>query len=191
MSLKLSIGCLVILMASHGRSRNNFVQTTIEKKVEANIMVSGALITNQIADSASRKRVMSYIVKDKQKEETRINNIMIESNKETLKKANEAITNGDYEKFLSFCTDDTKWIFVADETLEGKEAVRRYMTKAYLEPPKFKVDNLIGEGDFVTAVGNISLKDENGKIVHYSYCDVWRFRAGKMAELKAYVIEMK
>jgi predicted ester cyclase len=52
---------------------------------------------------------------------------------------------------------------VADETLQGKEAVRQYMAKAYVEPPKFKVDNLISEGDFVTAVGNISLKDKNGK----------------------------
>jgi ketosteroid isomerase-like protein len=32
------------------------------------------------------------------------------------------------------------------------------------------------------------MKDEDGKMVDYSYCDVWRFRDGKMAELKAFVI---
>ena len=110
------------------------------------------------------------------------------SNKETLKKANEAVTAGDNEGFLAFCTDDTTWTFVGDKTLKGKEAVREYMLTAYVEPPKFDVQNLIGEGDFVTAVGKISMKNDEGKLVNYSYCDVWRFRDGKMAELNAFVI---
>jgi ketosteroid isomerase-like protein len=112
------------------------------------------------------------------------------NNKEILEKANAAVTAGDNEGFLYFCTDDTKWTFVGDKTLEGKQAVREYMAKEYLEPPKFMVENLIAEGDFVTAVGKINLKDEGGKIVHYYYSDVWRFRDGKMAELKAFVIEI-
>lgn len=114
---------------------------------------------------------------------------MIENNKEILTKANAAITEGDYEGFLSFCTEDTVWTFVGDETLKGKEAVRQYMSRAYLEPPKFDVDHLIGEDDFVTAVGKISMKDKNGKTDHYLYCDVWQFRDGKMAELKAFVVK--
>jgi uncharacterized protein len=59
----------------------------------------------------------------------------------------------------------------------------------YKEPPKFRVANLIAEGDFLIALGNITMKDEDGKEVDYSYCDVWRFRDGKMAELKAFVIK--
>jgi ketosteroid isomerase-like protein len=108
--------------------------------------------------------------------------------KAILEEANAAITEGDNEKFLSFCTEDTEWTFVGDKTLQGKDAVRQYMEKAYLEPPKFIVENLIAEGDFLTALGKISMKDEDGKMVDYSYCDVWRFRDGKMAELKAFVI---
>jgi len=110
-------------------------------------------------------------------------------NKAILIEANAAITRGDNEGFLSFCTEDTEWTFVGDETLKGKEAVRQYMAVAYVEPPKFIVENLIGEGEFVTVVGKISMKNEDGKMVDYSYCDVWRFREGKMAELKAFVIE--
>lgn len=110
-------------------------------------------------------------------------------NKATLERANSAISAGDNEEFLSFCTDDTEWTFVGETSLQGKEAVRQYMVKAYVEPPKFMVENLIAEGEFVTAIGKISLKNEDGKIVHYSYCDVWRFREGKMADLKAFVIE--
>lgn len=111
------------------------------------------------------------------------------NNKEILQLANKAVSKGDYEEFLSFCTDDTEWVFVGETTLKGKQAVRHYMATAYLEPPTFMVDNLIAEDDFVTAIGQISMKDKEGKMVAYSYCDVWRFQAGKMAELKAFVIK--
>ena len=116
---------------------------------------------------------------------------MNEYNKAILISANEAVTNGDHEGFLSFCTEDTEWNFVGEQILRGKEAVRQYMVKAYLEPPKFMVAQLIAEGDFLTAVGKISLKDNTGEMVSYDYCDVWRLREGKLHELKAYVIPIQ
>lgn len=114
---------------------------------------------------------------------------MSDNNKATLKKGNAAIAEGNYEGFLSVCSEDTEWIFVGAQTLKGKEAVRQYMAKTYIEPPKFTVGNLIAEGDFVTALGEITMKDKDGKEATYSYCDVWRFREGKIVELKAFVIE--
>lgn len=111
------------------------------------------------------------------------------SNKAILEKANEAVSKGDNEGFLSFCTEDTEWTFVGDRVLRGKEAVRQYMAVEYLEPPQFMVESLIAEGDFVIAIGKINNKDENGKIAAYDYCDVWRFENGKMAALKAFVIK--
>jgi ketosteroid isomerase-like protein len=110
-------------------------------------------------------------------------------NKAILEKANAAITKGDYEGFLSFCADGTEWNFVGDKILRGKEAVRQWMVTTYTEPPRFKVSNLIAEGDFVTAVGKITLKDEKGSDAEYTYCDVWRFRDDKMVELMAFVIK--
>lgn len=114
---------------------------------------------------------------------------MSKNNKAILTEANSAITQGDNEKFLSFCTDDTTWNFVGDKVLYGKEAVREWMATTYKVPPKFKVSNLIAEGDFLTALGNITMKDDQGKDADYAYCDVWRFREGKMVELTAFVIK--
>jgi ketosteroid isomerase-like protein len=114
---------------------------------------------------------------------------MSEKNKATLEEANAATAEGNYEGFLSFCTDDTKWTFVGDKTLNGKEAVRQWMATTYVEPPKFTIADLIAEGDFVTALGDITMKDEDGKEVHYSYCDIWRFRGSKIVELRAFVIK--
>jgi uncharacterized protein (TIGR02246 family) len=114
---------------------------------------------------------------------------MSDTNKAVLRTANEAIARGDFEGFLACCTEDTEWTFVGDRTLMGKKAVRQWMAEAYREPPTFRVDRMIAEGDFVTALGEITLKDETGKTADHSYCDVWRFHEGRMAELHAFVIE--
>jgi uncharacterized protein len=115
---------------------------------------------------------------------------MSEKNKSILERGNAAIAEGNYEEFLSLCTDNTEWTFVGDKTLKGKEAVRQWFASEYVaEPPKNMVAHLIAEGDFVTAVGDIAVKDKDGNVAHYSYCDVWRFHQGKMAELKAFVVE--
>lgn len=116
---------------------------------------------------------------------------MLESNKAVLQRANAAVAAGDHEGFLSHCTEDVVWDFVGDRTLRGKEAVRQYMKTTYIEPPRFEVERLIAEGDVVAAVGHIDLKDEAGKVVHYEYCDVWRLRDGKLAELRAFVVETR
>jgi uncharacterized protein len=50
--------------------------------------------------------------------------------------------------------------------LKGKESVRRYINSTYIEPPKFEVTQLIAEGDFVTAIGEIDIRDETGKTTH-------------------------
>jgi uncharacterized protein (TIGR02246 family) len=115
---------------------------------------------------------------------------MSQNNKAILEQANAAVVAGDHEGFLSHCTDDVEWTFVGDQTLKGKDAVRRYMTSTYIEPPTFVVAQLIAEGDFVTAIGDIDITDAAGHRTHSAYCDVWRIRDGKLAELTAFVVEL-
>ncbi len=110
------------------------------------------------------------------------------THKEILTKANEAIARGDFEGFLIHCTEDTVWNFLGERTLRGKEEVRRWMAETYREPPTFKVRQLIADGDFLVALGEITLKDANGNETENSYCDVWRFENNRLAELKAFVI---
>ncbi|WGQ10798.1 nuclear transport factor 2 family protein [Pedobacter gandavensis] len=112
-------------------------------------------------------------------------------NRQTLELANAAITEGNYEEFLFYCTQDTQWTFVGEQVLKGKDAVREYMTKVYVEPPKFMVEHLIAEDDFVTAIGKIRMKGEQGDWDSYDYCDVWQFSEGKLHKLTAFVIDNK
>ncbi len=115
---------------------------------------------------------------------------MSETNKAVLQRANAAVLAGDHEGFLAHCTDDVQWTFVGERTLRGKDAVRQYMSATYLEPPRVTVAQLIAEGDFVTAVGDIAIVDATGRVVRSAYCDVWRLRQGKLAELRAFVVEL-
>ncbi len=83
------------------------------------------------------------------------------------------------------------WTAVGDMTLTGKDAVRQWMATAYAKPPAYTVTDLMAEGDFVTVLGNIEAKDQDGRVTDHLYCDVWRFRGEKMAELRAFVIKAK
>ncbi|MCO6149646.1 nuclear transport factor 2 family protein [Flavobacterium sp. NRK1] len=76
-------------------------------------------------------------------------------NKKILLAANATVSKGYNEGFLEYCAENSVWEFVGERVVMGKQAIREYMSKTYLEPPKFTVRNLIAEGDFVTAVGNI------------------------------------
>lgn len=115
---------------------------------------------------------------------------MSELNKNVLQQANAAVTRGDNEGFLIHCTEDVIWSTVGGETLRGKAAVRDWMVDGYAEPPKFTVRELVAEGDFVVALGDIESTDDDGQPVQNAYSDVWRFRDGKMAELRAFVVPL-
>ena len=53
----------------------------------------------------------------------------------------------------------------------------------------FGIHLTIAESDFVTALGEVTMRDEDGRVAHYSYCNVGRFLGGKIVELRAFVIK--
>ena len=114
---------------------------------------------------------------------------MSQAHKDILAEANAAVVRGDHEGFLGFCTEDTQWHFLGDKTLNGKEAVRQWMADSYqAAPPQLTVHRMVAEGDFLTALGDIVLTDSLGTKTRHAYCDVWRFRGGKLAVLRAFVV---
>ena len=81
------------------------------------------------------------------------------------------------------------WTIVGDKTMKGKNAIREWMASMDMEPPKFTVNNIIAEGDFATAYDDMAMKEKDGKTVAYSYCDIYHFRDGKIADLNSFVIK--
>jgi len=113
---------------------------------------------------------------------------MSQAYKQILEKLNAAILELDFDAALELCTDDTEWTFEGNKTLKGKKAVRQWMETDYREPPDFKLHRTVAEGNYLVAIGEIMVKDHQGKSVLHNYADVWRFRDGLMAELRAFVV---
>jgi ketosteroid isomerase-like protein len=114
---------------------------------------------------------------------------MVANTKEIVAKVNAAFTENNTEAFLAFCTDDVEWTMVGDVTKQTKKAIREWMGTMPPEAPKFDVKQVIAEGDFVVCYGDMTMKDEQKVEVPYSYCDLYRFRDGKIAELRSWVMK--
>jgi uncharacterized protein len=110
-------------------------------------------------------------------------------NKQIIEKVNDAFMRNDVEAFLSYCTEDFVFTMVGGESVKGKDAIRKWMAHGPQEPPKFSVETVIADGDYVAASGKMAMKEDGGN-VPYSYCDVWRFGGDKLVELNAFVIKM-
>jgi ketosteroid isomerase-like protein len=114
---------------------------------------------------------------------------MSSSNKQIVEKVNAAFAQGNVEGFLSQCADDVEWTMVGEKPIKGKDAIRKWMTSMGPEVPKFTVTNLLADGDFATCYGDMTMRDKDGKVIPYSYCDIYRFRNRKVAELRAFVMK--
>lgn len=117
---------------------------------------------------------------------------MSENYKVIIKRANASFEENNLEGFLELCAEDVEWKMVGDKTTKGKDAIRQWMTSmGEMEPPVITAGNQFAEGDLVAAYGEMTMKNDRGENSSYSYCDVYRFKDGKIAELSSFVIQNK
>jgi ketosteroid isomerase-like protein len=114
---------------------------------------------------------------------------MAANHKETVQRINDAFAENNLEKVLSFCADDLTWTMVGDTTVRGKDAIRKWMASMAPQPPQITVHDTVAEGDLVIARGDMRMPEEkNGPAIPYTFCDIYRFKGDKVAELTAFVI---
>jgi uncharacterized protein (TIGR02246 family) len=117
---------------------------------------------------------------------------MSEKYREIVEKVNDAFTNNDNEAFLNFCADDVQWTIVGDQAVNGKDGIRDFMKSMEgMAPPTFTVKKIISDDDSAVAYGGMTMKDGEGNEGSYEYCDVYRFRGDKIAELRSFVVKVK
>ena len=115
---------------------------------------------------------------------------MSEKNREIVEQANALLAEGKSEEFLLLCAEDVEWTLLAEtpSTMKGREAIRAFMASSQgSEPPKFTVDKVIAEGEFVVANGDMTMKNKESETVPYAYCDIYTFSDGKIAKLRTFV----
>ncbi len=117
---------------------------------------------------------------------------MAANNKEIIEKVNAAFEENKPESFLEFCTEDIKWDMAGDDVRTGKDSIREFMASmgSDMDPPKINVTAIISEGDSAVCYGDMTMI-EKGAETSYSYCDIYRFSGGKIADLRSFVVKDK
>lgn len=117
---------------------------------------------------------------------------MSEANKQIVERINASFMEGNTEGFLDQCSEDVVWTMVGEKITSGKAAIRDWMSQMEgCEPPVFTVDQMISDGDSVACYGDMTMKGEDGVEGKYSYCDIYQFSDGKVAELRSFIVKHK
>lgn len=114
-----------------------------------------------------------------------------DNNRALVERVNAAFRDNSVEGFLECCADDVEWTIVGHKAVKGKEAIRAWMGSGPSEPPQFSVAQVISEGDFAAAYGDMTMNEKDQPDVPYSFCDVYRFADGKIVELRSYVVKLE
>lgn len=115
---------------------------------------------------------------------------MSDEYKAKVKKLNAVIGANDLEAFLSFYTDDVRWVRVGEKSAMGREELRGLIESLGDAPPPSNVtlDVMIAEGVYVVAFGHLVGKGDDGETAPRAFCDVYRFRGDEVAEHTSFLV---
>src|SRR5688572_28547100 len=113
-------------------------------------------------------------------------------NIETVNTYLDGFRKNDHEQILSCLTDDIKWTVFGAFHLAGKEAYDKAIDGApeFIDPPELEVVRMVEEGDVVMAELGTATRAAGGEI-RMSMAEVFVMRDGRIAERRAWVIELK
>jgi ketosteroid isomerase-like protein len=106
-----------------------------------------------------------------------------------VQKYMEAFSRTDHESILSCLTDDVEWEMPGYYFHKGIEAFDKEIENPNADGhPDIKVNRMIEEGNCVVAEGTVTAKLKGGNNIDAVFCDVFRFRNGKICKLTSYVM---
>ncbi len=119
---------------------------------------------------------------------------MSNPNVELVRKILEEMLAGNFQLYLESVTDDLSYTAIGSTAVSGtvrgrEENFARYtrMLAALEGPIKLTPDNIFGEGEFVALQGHGQARTKTGQAYNNTYCLVFRFREGKIAEVTEYL----
>jgi ketosteroid isomerase-like protein len=98
----------------------------------------------------------------------------------------------DHARILSCLTDDIEWTVFGAFHLVGKQAYDDAIeSPGFVAPPQLEVVRMVEQDDVVMAELRGTVKRESGEEMRMSMAEVFVMRDGKIAERRAWVIELK
>lgn len=99
----------------------------------------------------------------------------------------------DHEQILSCLSDEIEWTVFGAFRLSGKEAYDQAIDGAphFIDPPELEVVRMVEQDDVVMAELTGTARRAAGGEMRMSMAEVFVLREGKIAERRAWVIELK
>jgi ketosteroid isomerase-like protein len=113
-------------------------------------------------------------------------------NKRTVETYLDGFRKNDHAQILSCLTDDIEWTVFGAFHLTGKQAYDEAIEgPGFVSPPQLEVVRMVEEGVVVLAELTGSVTSDYGEMMRMSMDDVFVMSSGKIAERRAWVIELK
>ena len=114
-------------------------------------------------------------------------------NTDTVNTYLDGFRKNDHEQILTCLTDDIEWTVFGAFHLTGKDAYDKAIdgAPALIDPPELEVVRMVEQDDVVMAEINGRAKRASGGELRMSMAEVFVMRDGKIAERRAWVIELK
>jgi ketosteroid isomerase-like protein len=114
------------------------------------------------------------------------------ANKDVVRRYIEGFQKSDHGQILGCLTDDIRWTVFGAFRLEGKEAYDAEIENpAFTGSPNITITRMVEEGDVVMAEMILEAHRASGETMRAAMGEVFVFRGGKIAERRAYVVELK
>jgi uncharacterized protein len=114
------------------------------------------------------------------------------TNKEIIRKVNEAFAADDTEGILFHVADDVRWEVAGFSIAVGKEAFRKEIhNEAFEGAPIITIKNEIAEGDYVAVEGTVLATLKGGTKIPLLFHNTYRLEDGKIKEMTSYVVPEK
>jgi ketosteroid isomerase-like protein len=113
-------------------------------------------------------------------------------NIQTVETYLDGFRKNDHAQILSCLTDDIEWTVFGYFHLVGKQAYNDAIDgEGFTGPPQLEVVRMVEQDDVVMAELTGSATRGNGEVMRMSMAEVFVMRDGKIAERRAWVIELK
>lgn len=114
-------------------------------------------------------------------------------NVETVNRYLDGFRKNDHAQILSCLTDDIEWTVFGGFHLTGKDAYDKAIDgpPELVNPPHLQVVRMVEQGDVIMAEMTGTVKRAAGGEMRMSMAEVFVMRDGKIAERRAWVIELK
>jgi ketosteroid isomerase-like protein len=113
-------------------------------------------------------------------------------NKEIVRAYIDGFRKSDHDQILGCLTDDIRWTVFGAFRLEGKEAYDAEIENpAFTGSPTITITRMVEEDDVVMAEMTLEARRATGEILRAAMGEVFVFRDGRIAERRAYVVELR